>query len=189
MKELILTPEEEKILLKLAREEIRNNLLGTSEKITLPREGGLYAHQGAFVTLHKQGRLRGCIGLFSSPQPLHQTVREMAYSAAFKDPRFTPLKTHELPLVDIEISVLSPLKKIQDIQEIETGKHGLYIIKGFNRGVLLPQVATENHWDRITFLEHTCYKAGLDGDCWRNGAEIYVFTALIFSEQENPPSA
>ena len=184
MKEFSLTPEEKRILLQAAREEITKNLLGgAGEKPALPAGGEIHAPLGAFVTLHKEGRLRGCIGIFSSAQPLHQTVREMAYSAAFKDPRFAPLTSDELPGIDIEISVLSPLRKIDNIDQIEVGRHGLYIIRGFNRGVLLPQVATEQNWDKITFLEHTCYKAGLDGDCWRSGAEIYVFTALIFGEK------
>lgn len=187
MKEFGLTSEEKKILLQLVREEIESNLLGTNKKIALPNKGGLYDPHGAFVTLHKQGRLRGCIGSFSFRQPLHQTVREMAYSAAFKDVRFAPLTADEVSNIDIEISVLSPLRKINHIDEIEIGKHGLYMIKGFNRGVLLPQVATENRWDKFTFLEHTCYKAGFDGDCWRSGAEFYVFTALIFGEKDFEP--
>ncbi len=184
MKEFSLTPEEKQILLRLAREEIKCHLLGAGKKITLPCRGEIYGHHGAFVTLHKQGRLRGCTGIFSSAQPLHPTVREMACSAAFKDPRFAPVTTEEIPDIDIEISVLSPLRKIDNIDQIEVGRHGLYLIRGLNRGVLLPQVATEHNWDKMTFLEHTCYKAGLEGDCWRSGAEIYVFTALIFNEKD-----
>ncbi|MEW6328073.1 MAG: AmmeMemoRadiSam system protein A [Thermodesulfobacteriota bacterium] len=184
MKDINLLPQEKKILLSLARAEIKSNLTGISEKIDLPKGGTLYARHGAFVTLHKHGNLRGCIGVFTPAQPLYQTVREMASFAAFKDPRFVPLTADELSDIDIEISVLSPLQKISEINEIEIGKHGIYIIKELNRGVLLPQVATEHNWDKITFLEHTCYKAGLDGDCWRSGAEIYVFTALIFGEND-----
>ncbi len=188
MKGINLTSEEKEILLRLARQEIKSHLTPNSEKLDLPQGGELNAHHGAFVTIHKRGRLRGCIGMLSSTQPLHQTIREMAYSAAFKDPRFAPLTTDELSEIDIEISVLSPFKKIKDINEIEVGKYGLYIIKGFNRGVLLPQVAAENDWDKLTFLEQTCYKAGLAGDCWRSGAEIYVFTAAIFGEKDRNTS-
>ncbi len=184
MDEFSLTPDEKSILLRVARAEITQTLTGTEPKVTLPKGGELYGRHGAFVTLHKEGRLRGCIGIFSSLQPLHETVREMAYSAAFKDPRFAPLHTAELQEIDIEISVLSPLRKIGDVSEIEVGKHGLYIVKGVHRGVLLPQVATENNWDKYTFLEHTCYKAGLPGECWQKDADIHVFTALIFGEKD-----
>lgn len=184
MAEFKLTAEEKGLLLQIARQELENSLLGMNKQITLPQAGPLHAPRGAFVTLHKQGHLRGCIGVFASIQPLHQAVREMAYSAAFRDPRFAPLSADELPYIDIEISVLSPFKKIEDVEEIEIGRHGLYIVKGLNRGVLLPQVATENNWDKLTFLEHTCYKAGLNGHCWQSGAEIYVFTALIFGEKD-----
>ncbi|MFH1148771.1 MAG: AmmeMemoRadiSam system protein A [Pseudomonadota bacterium] len=184
MSDFDLTAEEKALLLRLARNEITKNLTGADEKLVLPREGSIHAHNGAFVTLHNQGRLRGCIGLFSATQALHETVCDMAYSAAFKDPRFPPLSAAELSHVDLEISVLSPLQKIADINEIEAGNHGLYIVKGFNRGVLLPQVAVEHKWDRFTFLEQTCYKAGLPGDGWRHGADIYVFTAVIFGERE-----
>jgi AmmeMemoRadiSam system protein A len=105
----------------------------------------------------------------------------MAEAAAFKDPRFTPVKEKELPELDIEISVLTPLKKITDVNEIQVGKHGIYIVKGMWAGLLLPQVATEYGWDRQTFLEHTCQKAGLPSNVWKEkDTEIYIFSADIF---------
>jgi len=109
----------------------------------------------------------------------------MAVAAAFDDPRFPPLKAEELKDLELEISVLSPLKKIRDIHEIEVGKHGLYIVRGYHSGLLLPQVAIEYGWDRETFLEETCYKAGLPPDAWRDAqTEIYVFSADYFGEEK-----
>jgi len=180
-----LTLSEKKVLLEIARKAIVARLTG--KKFTFPDtlQGGTLANRGAFVTLHKRGELRGCIGIFTSDKPLYQTVRDMALAAAFEDPRFPPLTRKEIEEIDIEISVLSPLKRIDDIGSIEVGKHGLYIVKGFNRGVLLPQVATENNWDRETFLTQTCYKAGLPGSCWQGDCEIYTFTAQIFGEKDD----
>ncbi len=139
---------------------------------------------GAFVTLHKYGELRGCIGTFQAEKPLYLVVKEMALSAAFNDPRFPPLSTEELPEVEIEISVLSPLARGKP-EEVEVGRHGIYLIKGIFRGVLLPQVAVEHGWDRETFLDHVCLKAGLPPGCWRDPeTEIYLFTAEVFSERD-----
>ena len=105
----------------------------------------------------------------------------MAEAAALRDPRFPPVNEKELPDLEIEISVLTPLKKIADVSEIEVGKHGIYIKKGWNSGLLLPQVATEYGWNRQTFLEHTCQKAGLPSNAWKEkGTEIYIFSADIF---------
>jgi AmmeMemoRadiSam system protein A len=110
----------------------------------------------------------------------------MAVAAAFQDPRFPPLGPEELADLELEISVLTPMQRIQKVEEIQVGKHGLYIVRGIYRGLLLPQVATEHNWDRLTFLEQTCAKAGLPADAWKDpAAQIYVFSAEIFSE---PPS-
>ena len=137
--------------------------------------------RGAFVTINKKGQLRGCIGYIEGRGPLYKTVEKMAEEAAFRDPRFDPVKERELPELEIEISVLTPLKKITDINEIEVGKHGIYIKKGWNSGLLLPQVATDYGWDRLTFLEHTCQKAGLPANAWKEkNTEIYIFSADIF---------
>ena len=136
---------------------------------------------GAFVTLHKNGRLRGCIGTFVSQESLLQTVWQMANAAALHDPRFPPLDKSELDKLDLEISVLSPLKRT-DPQDVEVGRHGIFIISPRGRGVLLPQVATEHGWDRLTFLQQTCYKAGLPLNAWQDkDVEVYTFTAQVFA--------
>ena len=143
--------------------------------------------RGCFVTIHKSGQLRGCIGIFEGRGPLWKNIEEMALQAAFQDPRFPPLVAKEFEKIDIEISALSPLRKINSVDEIKVGEHGIYITRGFNRGVLLPQVATEQGWDRDTFLDHTCMKAGLSSGCWRKpGAVIEIFSAEVFGEKETP---
>jgi AmmeMemoRadiSam system protein B/AmmeMemoRadiSam system protein A len=137
--------------------------------------------RGAFVTLEKNHRLRGCIGFIHATKPLWKTVQEMAESAAFRDPRFTPLTKEEWPAVEVEISVLTPMQEIKDPSRIEVGKHGLYIVKGPYRGLLLPQVATDYGWDRETFLAQTCTKAGLPIEAWKDpDTTIYVFAADVF---------
>ncbi|HEX67952.1 MAG TPA: AmmeMemoRadiSam system protein A, partial [bacterium] len=137
-----------------------------------------------FVTLKENGRLRGCIGTLFPGKPLYENVARMAVSAAFYDYRFPPLRKEELEKIKIEISVLSPLKRIKSFEEIEVGKHGLYLIKGSYRGVLLPQVATEYGWDRWQFLQAVSRKAGLPPDAYKEGAVIYIFTAEVFGEEE-----
>jgi AmmeMemoRadiSam system protein B/AmmeMemoRadiSam system protein A len=145
----------------------------------------LKENRGAFVSLHKHGRLRGCIGNIRGSRPLHITIQEMASAAAFNDPRFGPVTKDEINDLDIEISVLTPLVKIDDVKEIEVGKHGIYIEKGYHSGLLLPQVATEYGWDRTTFLEQTCNKAGLTKNAWKDkDAGIYIFSADIFSKDK-----
>jgi AmmeMemoRadiSam system protein A len=136
--------------------------------------------RGAFVTVTKAGQLRGCIGYVQPYKPLYQTVEEMAAQAAFSDPRFSPVTAEELPDLEIEISVLTPVRRIKDVEEIVVGKHGIIIEKGFYSGLLLPQVATEYGWDRKTFLEHTCLKAGLPTDAWKDkDVAISIFSADI----------
>ncbi|KPJ87885.1 MAG: hypothetical protein AMS17_07205 [Spirochaetes bacterium DG_61] len=181
----MLTKEERSSLLKLARDTIHARLHGKNLPSFNPISKTLKEPRGAFVTLHKQGSLRGCIGYVEAIKPLYKTVQEMAIAAAFQDPRFPGLTPGEYDEIDIEISVMSPLEKATDVNTIEVGKHGIIIKRGFNSGLLLPQVATEQGWDRNTFLEHTCYKAGLPGDCWRKrGTEILTFTAEVFSDKE-----
>jgi AmmeMemoRadiSam system protein A len=137
--------------------------------------------RGAFVTIKRKGQLRGCIGYTQAVKPLSQTIMEMAQAAAFQDPRFPPLTKNELADLEIEISVLTPFRSIQDIKEIEVGKHGLFMERGGYSGLLLPQVASEYHWDRQTFLEHTCLKAGLPKEAWKDkNTKIQVFSAEIF---------
>lgn len=178
-----LTIEEQDELLRIAREAISAHFRGAQPPKPLMESDRLEENRGAFVTLHgKEGCLRGCIGTFTADRPLYVTIREMAVQAAFHDPRFFPLDEEEMTDIQIEISVLSPLKEIKDVDEIEVGRHGLYIIKGFYTGTLLPQVAVEYCWDRRTFLEHTCIKAGLPPDGWKKGARILTYTAQVFSE-------
>ena len=183
-----LSMDERRVLLKTARSAIARKLGRDDPGEAGGAEGGseaLSSRSGAFVTLHKHGALRGCIGRFTSDGPLTGTVEEMAEAAAFEDPRFAPLGSDELDQVDLEISVLTPMKRITDLDEIEVGRHGIYIIKGYNRGVLLPQVATERGWDRETFLRQTCLKAGLGQQEYKDpDTEIYVFSAEVFGEKD-----
>jgi AmmeMemoRadiSam system protein A len=181
----MLSGEERRSLLTLARNTIKARL----ERKSLPALGrtlGVMGEpRGAFVTVHKKGKLRGCIGYVEAIKPLDQTVQEMAVAAAFQDPRFPPLAPDEFEDIDIEISVMSPIRKIDATGDIRVGTHGIIVKRGYSQGLLLPQVATEQGWDRDTFLEHTCYKAGLPGDCWKKpDTEIYIFSAEVFSEKE-----
>ncbi|MDP3012272.1 MAG: AmmeMemoRadiSam system protein A, partial [Candidatus Hydromicrobium sp.] len=131
------------------------------------------------------GNLRGCIGNITAETPLWETIRNMAIESALRDPRFPSVSPWELENIDIEISVLSPLKRINNLEEIEVGKHGLFIKKGFYQGLLLPQVATDYKWNRIQFLEQTCCKAGLNKDCYKQvTTEIFIFSAIVFGEKD-----
>jgi hypothetical protein len=139
---------------------------------------------GVFVTLHKKGKLRGCIGMIKSEMPLYQTVQDMALSAAINDNRFEPVKMEELDDIDVEISILSPFNIINNIKEIIPGKHGIFIEKGHHSGLFLPQVATESGWSLDDFLGHCSRdKAGLDWDGWKS-ANIYTFTTFVFGEKK-----
>ena len=179
-----LSEKEKIILLYIARESIESALRGRSPRIPEDLPPKLLEPYGAFVTLQKHGQLRGCIGTFHAEEPLYKVVFEMARSAAFNDPRFPPVTLEELPEIEIEISVLSPMWRGRP-EDVQVGVHGIYIVRGVYRGVLLPQVAVEYGWDRETFLDHTCLKAGLPPGCWRDPeTEIYLFTAEIFSERE-----
>lgn len=180
-----MSQSEKNDLLKIAREAIEARA-SRNLKLLNPAAAthGLMRDAGAFVSLHKKGRLRGCIGVFASKEPLWKTVQDNAVAAAFKDPRFAPVEPEELADIDIEISVLSPLREITDVNEIEVGRHGIFIMKGRNRGVLLPQVAIDHGFDRDTFLSETCLKADLPEDAWQNNASIYIFEAEIFGEHE-----
>lgn len=142
-----------------------------------------------FVSLHRADQLRGCIGHLKADRPLYKNVMESALAAAFHDPRFPPLQKEELDFATIEISVLSPFTKIEDVAEIEVGRDGLMISFGPCRGLLLPQVAARFKWDRTRFLEETCVKAGLARDCWRTGAIIEKFYAQVFGEQASQQTA
>lgn len=182
-----LSDNEEKELLKIARESIEIYLKKNKIPELKVSSDKLKQPQGAFVTLKKEGQLKGCIGRIEElKEPLYKVVSEMAIAAATEDPRFYPISLGEMKDIDIEISVLSPLKKIKDpFKEIEIGKHGVLIKKGMRGGVFLPQVATEENWDLEEFMNNLCeHKAGLSKDDWKNGkAEIYVFSAEVFGEQ------
>lgn len=171
-------------LLNLARNSIKKKLGLQVTELKEPENPLLRKKRGAFVTLHKQGQLRGCIGHIKAFSPLKETIIEMAESAAFKDARFLALNNEEFDIIDIEISVLSPIYKIDNINDIIVGRHGIIISRGSCSGLLLPQVATEWGWDKETFLSQTCIKAGLNQDAWKKDAEISIFSAEIFGEKE-----
>jgi AmmeMemoRadiSam system protein A len=139
---------------------------------------------GAFVTLHERGELRGCIGRFGAEEPLYKVVQQMAVAASTEDYRFSPVQSGELSSLEIEISVLTPMRKIGSVDEIAPGTHGIYIKKGDRSGTFLPQVATETGWSREELLGHCARdKAGIGWDGWKD-AEIFVYEALVFSEKE-----
>jgi len=182
-KPMDISAADQEMLFKVARESIKAHLKG--EKSVLPEVASpiLKEPSGVFVTLHRRGCLRGCIGYLEACKPLLAAVQEMAVAAAFGDPRFPPLREEELADLDIEISVLSPMRQIKNIEEIQVGKHGIYLERGGCRGLLLPQVATEYGWDRITFLKQTCTKACLPQDAWEDPAtRIFIFSATILHE-------
>lgn len=182
--EFVLSSNDRKTLLSLARQTIKNRLNGNKKaKIdTTGMSTALKEHCGAFVTLHRSGKLRGCIGRFGDKEPLFQVVIEMAIAAAFEDMRFTPLEASELPETKIEISVLTPLKRIYSQNEFQLGKQGIYILKGNRGGTYLPQVAEETGWTKEQFMEHCAQeKAGLTPDEWRT-AELYTYEAIVFHE-------
>ena len=174
----------QKRLLALARQTIAARLEGQGPPKIEDSDLGLGRDQGAFVTLHRRGALRGCIGNFEGRGSLAGTIQEMAAAAAFQDPRFPSLGSMpEFEECRLEISVLSPLKET-DPESIEVGRHGIYIISGSKRGVLLPQVATDQGWDRETFLDQTCRKAGLTPGCWQEKkTKVLSFTAQVFGEE------
>lgn len=176
-----LSPEDKETLLKLARATIRARTLGEPLPVVDAGSEALRRMSGAFVSLHRRGMLRGCIGYIEPVAPLAQAVQEMALSAAFQDPRFEPLEAEELEDLEIEISVLTPFEHISDPELIEVGHHGLMIRKGARSGLLLPQVPEQFGWDRQTFLSQTCQKAGLRPDAWQDpDAQLYIFSADIF---------
>lgn len=179
-----LNAQEQEILLGIARQAIVDQIRTGRHEVEPREEKALNSRRGCFVSIKQNGKLRGCIGNFQSAQPLFSEAAEIAVSSATRDPRFYPMDETDLDNFRLEISVLSPLDKIDDIAQIEIGTHGIYLEKSFYRGVLLPQVATEHGWNRETFLMQTCIKAGLPTDAWKNeDAEIYTFSAQIFSEQ------
>lgn len=184
-KAMMLNKEEQEVLLKIARntieEYVKNRHIPPIDVADYPN---LMQPGGVFVTLTKNKQLRGCIGYIKAIDPLAQAVSKMGIAAATEDPRFSPVTKDELKDIRIEITVLSELTRVNDIKQIEVGKHGLYLVKGFNSGLLLPQVPIEQGWNREQFLIHTCYKAGLPPNAWKEkDSEIYTFTGFIFHEE------
>jgi hypothetical protein len=189
MEKFDLTKQEKDLLIDIARKAIEDGLNKKgdnylySEELLSKLTDNLKKNAGVFVTLKALDvKLRGCIGNFISNVALYANVYNMAQEAAFADPRFRPLSKSELEEIKIEISVLTPLEKITDLEKIEIGRHGLYLIKGPYHGVLLPQVAVEYNMDRKAFLEAVSQKAGLPPDAYKNSADLYIFSALIFGE-------
>lgn len=180
----LLTKKEQKELLKIARKTIVSYITAGVAPDIESASSGLNLEAGCFVTIKQKGELRGCIGNFVSDKPLYKLVQEMALSAATRDPRFYPMKTDDLDNFELDISVLSPLEKAASLEEIQVGTHGIYIVKGNYRGVLLPQVATDYGWNRDEFLRHTCIKAGLPENAWQGECDIFIFSAQVFGEPE-----
>ena len=180
----MLTSEaDRRLLLQLAREAIVAHVAaGGVPAATSPDV--LSRSAGVFVTLHKQGGLRGCIGRVEVEEPLGVVVPRCAIAACSTDPRFSPVSVAELPDLEVEISLLGSLEPIADSADFEIGRHGLLVELGWHRGLLLPQVATEWHWDRNQFLTHTCHKAGLRADAWKESARLWRFEAEVFAENE-----
>jgi uncharacterized protein len=172
--------EERKLLLKLAHESILASLEHRELSLS-PVPAHLAERRGAFTTLYFRGDLRGCVGHVYPIDSLYRTVAETARSAAFEDFRFSPVTLDEAAELEISLSVLSQLRVVQP-EQVEVGRHGLLISLHQHRGLLLPQVPIEHGWDRITFLEQTCRKAGLPPDAWQTGAQIEVFTAEVFGD-------
>ena len=180
--DFVLSDEDKRLLKEIALKSIKDSLDG--KPIAQPSLNSqfetLNSKCGAFVSLHKHGRLRGCIGHFGEDVPLHEIVAEMARAAAFEDPRFSPVRREELEDIDIEISVLTPMRRIQSLDEFELHRHGIYIRKGYRSGTFLPQVADEVNWTKEEFVGHCSQdKAGLGWDGWKD-AELYVYEAIVF---------
>ncbi|MGA7920244.1 MAG: AmmeMemoRadiSam system protein A [Candidatus Acidiferrales bacterium] len=178
---------EKQSLLELARRALTAGVKEHKLKEEIPNDKTLMSPGGAFVTLHRRGHLRGCVGQLPSGESLAAVVAHCAQAAALEDPRFEPVSPEELPEIEIELSVLSQLEKlsIDDMNggKIETGKHGLVVSRGQQRGVLLPQVATNFNWQAQRFLEETCVKAGMESDAWKDPqTRVEVFTAEVFRE-------
>ena len=179
------------LLLRLAREAIAAHVGLPRESATQsviesairdPQSAILARPGGAFVTLHKRGDLRGCIGHIEPTEPLGRVVPRCAVAACSSDSRFPPIVPAELEEIVVEISLLGPLEPISGPQDIVIGRDGLVVERGWQRGLLLPQVATEWEWDADAFLAHTCQKAGLPRNAWRQGAKVWRFEAEVFGE-------
>ena len=186
----MLSPAEQKELMDIAWKSMRRTVRGEDteqsqeESKSLNSESMLSQAAGAFVSLYNNGELRGCLGVIASETSLAVTVSQLAGRSATEDPRFPSVTEDELDDIRIEISVLSPLREISAIEEIQVGKHGLFIVAGMYRGLLLPQVAVKYRWNVTRFLEETCVKAGLPRDQWKHAeTNIYIFSAQIIEQE------
>lgn len=180
-----LTKEEKEYLIQVAKEAVYNAIRGRGYSPPPPPTEKLARPSGVFVTLKINGMLRGCIGYVLPVKPLYVATSQVAADAAVNDPRFPSVSVQEFDDLEFEISVLTPLEKVDNIDEIVVGKHGLMIRSGYYQGVLLPQVPVEYGWDRYEFLDNTCLKAGLSRGCWKEpGVEIYKFSAYIFTDKD-----
>lgn len=177
-----LSADDRATLLTLARNAVAAAAAG--RRLPEPAaEGVLGLRAGAFVSLHRGADLRGCIGHIGDDLPLARVICNCAAAAAVEDPRFAPVTPDEVPELHVEISVLAGIEPVTDVERIEVGRHGLIVEQQWHKGLLLPQVATEHHWDRQTFLAQTCRKAGLPADAWQRGASLSRFEAEVFGEQ------
>jgi len=183
-----LSKPERKLLLEIARGAVRAHLMEEKFPVREIPNGTLRQPHGVFVSIHCGPKLRGCIGRFQTDIPLFQTTAECAVSAAMADSRFLPIKVEELEHISFEISALTPLKKIERVDQLKLGRHGLMVAKGSRQGLLLPQVASRYKWDRREFLRQTCLKAGLEPEEWKSGANIFVFEAVVFDEPLGQPA-
>lgn len=175
--------EERAVLLRLAHESIETELENRPLSLD-PPSPHLAEPRGVFTSLYLRGELRGCVGYVSAVSPVYRAVSETARAAAFEDNRFHPVSLEEAPALEIELSILSPPRPIHP-EDVEVGRHGLLVSQAGRRGLLLPQVPVEHNWDRITFLEQTCRKAGLPRDAWQHDATIEAFTAEVFGEKRH----
>jgi AmmeMemoRadiSam system protein A len=180
--ESVLDPSIGRALLQLARLAVTQAVAQDRLPETIPQQGIFAERRGVFVTLHVQEELRGCIGVVENHEPLGHGIVRCAASAALQDPRFAPIRAEDLPHLRVEVSVLSPLFPLRP-ERVEIGTHGLLIVSGRHRGLLLPQVATEHGLNREQFLDETCRKAGLPRGAWRDeDVQLYGFTCDIYSE-------
>jgi len=181
----MLTRDEQHRLLTTARAALEARVRGETPLAVSAGDRPLIA-SGAFVSIHRHGDLRGCLGRIDGDWPLDELVGALGADVADADPRFPPVAPAELPDIDIEISVLTPAVPVARLEDIEPGRHGLIAEQGGRRGLLLPQVATEHGWDRQALVEHTCRKAGLPADAWLHGAHLSMFEAQVFTERPRP---
>lgn len=183
----VLTDDEKRELLRIARATLREYFHTGRIPPGKPHRDSLTAEAGAFVSLHREGVLRGCIGKQQETTALFRTIQEMTIAAATRDPRFDPVDEDEVEDIDIEISVLGGATTLRSPADIEIGAHGLAIEHQGRRGLLLPQVASKNGWDAETFLAEVCRKAGLDEDAWKQpDAVVQVFPAQVFNDDTHP---